>query len=227
MPFPYVLLSPRLVDNTVVTPSSIHRNLGRLRHMLRLGLHRPSHRLRLRLHRRSRSRTLTRPADQARIPKRVRRLGQDLERLRGQSVITNPLELHQRRADPPDDAGQRPGVDIRAPLEQVPPDGAREGGVALDEAFVVGEQEPPPLDEDVLEIALAEGRRGDVVVDVHLLLALEEEVVRQLVLPVVEGVAVEAAYARVDEVEVEHCYVGPGAKGGRELEFCQVSNERA
>lgn len=57
-------------------------------------------------------------------------------------------------------------------------------------------------------------------VDVHLLLALEEEVVCELVLPVVEALAVEAAYSGVDKVEVKHSDMGPGAEGGRKLEGC-------
>ena len=55
-------------------------------------------------------------------------------------------------------------------------------------------------------------------IDVHLLLALEEEVVDELMLPVPVDVAVEAAYPGVEEIEVQHGYVGPGAECRTELE---------
>lgn len=55
-------------------------------------------------------------------------------------------------------------------------------------------------------------------VNMHLLLALEEKVVDELLLPVSVCVSLEASYAGVDEVEVQHGDVRPSAKGGRQFE---------
>lgn len=58
-------------------------------------------------------------------------------------------------------------------------------------------------------------------VDVHLLLAFEEEVINELLLPVAVHVAVEATYPGVEKVEVQHGYVGPRAECWFELEVCR------
>lgn len=57
-------------------------------------------------------------------------------------------------------------------------------------------------------------------IEVHLLLALEEEVIDKLLLPVAVGVPLEAADAGVDEVQVQHGDVRPCAEGRGELEGC-------
>lgn len=74
------------------------------------------------------------------------------------------------------------------------------------------------MNEDVFEVALADGGGDDAVVEMHLLLAFEEEVIDELLLPVAVGVALEAADAGVDEVEVKHGDVGPGAESRGKLE---------
>lgn len=51
-------------------------------------------------------------------------------------------------------------------------------------------------------------------VEMHLLFALEEEVVDELLLPVAERVALEAARAGLEEVEMEHGDVRPGTEAG-------------
>lgn len=44
--------------------------------------------------------------------------------------------------------------------------------------------------------------------------------VDELLLPVAEGVALEAADAGLEEVKTEHGNVGPGAEAGLEAESC-------
>lgn len=63
-------------------------------------------------------------------------------------------------------------------------------------------------------------------VDMHLLLALEEEVVDELLLPASVSVSLEHPYAGVDEVQVKHGNMRPGAKGRRELESYSRERER-
>lgn len=64
-------------------------------------------------------------------------------------------------------------------------------------------------------------------VEMHLLLAFEEEVIDELLLPVTVSFAVEAASAGVNQVKVQHGDVGPGAEGRRELESCEEDIELA
>lgn len=82
------------------------------------------------------------------------------------------------------------------------------------------------MDKDILQVALSESAGSDVVVDVHLLLALKEEVVDELLLPAAISVSLEHSYAGVDEIEVKHGNMRPGAKGGRELESCFKRKEK-
>ena len=78
--------------------------------------------------------------------------------------------------------------------------------------------------------ALAQRARRDAVRELHALLGVVEEVVRQLGLPHLVGVGFEAARAHEDQVHVQHGDLRPGAESREEVEVCRgriaVNKER-
>lgn len=79
--------------------------------------------------------------------------------------------------DVADNGGDSDGINVLVTTEDVPPDGARENGVALDETLIVGSEHTAPLDEEVFEVLVAHATGGNVVHGSHAVFGSVEIVV--------------------------------------------------
>lgn len=106
-----------------------------------------------------------------------------------------------------------PEIHVFIRLEHVPPHRRSQHRVSPDDPLVVARLQPAPLHEEVLEVFVAGGARGDVVGDDHAVFGDVEELVEEVLVPYYCAGRREAAEPAGKQVHVEEGYLGPGIEG--------------
>lgn len=129
------------------------------------------------------------------------------------ALIRHIIQPLQHAPNITHDLPNAPEIHILIRLEDVPPHRRREHRVPPDDALVVARLQPAPLHEEVLEVLVADGARGDVVRDDHAVLGDVEEVVEEVLVPDRGAGGGEAAEPAGEQVHVQEGDLGPGVEG--------------